>query len=132
MGKRSSIVKILFLACLQGSIVPIGAQSNLHRIDSILTLNYRKGDVDTAYITRPTTKWTVTARMNVSGANIESEGIENDRHFKSEMEANRKATLSMGVSYLGLSLSAALNPAKLMGKYRDFELNFNSYGRRLR
>ena len=46
------------------------------------------------------------------------------------MEANRKATLSLGVSYLGLSLSAALNPAKLMGKYHDYELNFNSYGRR--
>jgi hypothetical protein len=46
------------------------------------------------------------------------------------MEANRKATLSMGVSYLGFTLSAALNPAKLMGKYHDFELNFNSYSRR--
>ena len=33
------------------------------------------------------------------------------------------------MSYLGFSLSAAINPAKLMGKYRDFELNFNSYGR---
>ena len=106
----------------------------------MLTLNYRKGDVDTAYITRPTTKWTVTARMNVSGAKIEAEGIdrsavslgssENGQHFKAEMEANRKATLSMGVSYLGLSLNVSLNPAKLMGKYRDFELNFNSYGRR--
>jgi hypothetical protein len=116
------------------------AQSLLHRIDSILTQNYRKGDVDTAYITRPATKWTVTARMNVSGAKIEAEGIdrsalalassENGQHFKSEMEANRKATLSVGVSYLGLSLSASLNPAKMMGKYRDFELNFNSYGRR--
>ena len=112
--------------------MPAEAQSNLHRLDSILTLNYRKGDVDTAYITRPTTKWTVTARMNVSGAKIEAEGIDNGQHFKSEMEAARKATLSMGVSYLGLSLSVALNPAKLMGKYRDFELNFNSYGRRLR
>ena len=110
--------------------MPAEAQSNLHRLDSILTLNYRKGDVDTAYITRPTTKWTVTARMNVSGAKIEAEGIDNGQHFKSEMEAARKATLSMGVSYLGLSLSVALNPAKLMGKYRDFELNFNSYGRR--
>ena len=68
--------------------------------------------------------------MNVSGAKIEAEGIDNGQHFKSEMEAARKATLSMGVSYLGLSLSVALNPAKLMGKYRDFELNFNSYGRR--
>jgi hypothetical protein len=132
MARRSSIVKILvcIFACLQGSIVPIEAQSNLHRIDSILTQNYLKGDVDTAYITRPTTKWTITARMNVSGAKIEAEGIENSQHFKAEMEADRKATLSVGVSYLGFSLSAALNPAKLMGKYRDFELNFNSYGRR--
>ena len=140
-GKSLSVKKLLcILVCLQGSIAPVGAQSNLHRIDSILTLNYHKGDIDTAYITRPTTKWTVTARMNVSGAKIEAEGIDrsalpigsskNGQHFKSEMEANRKATLSVGVSYLGLSLSAALNPAKLMGKYRDFELNFNSYGRR--
>ena len=112
------------------------AQSILHRVDSILTLNYHKGDVDTAYIMRPATKWTVTARMNVSGAKMEAKGASppseglGEAHFKAEMEANRKATLSLGVSYLGLSLSASLNPAKLMGKYRDFELNFNSYGRR--
>ena len=46
------------------------------------------------------------------------------------MEANRKSTLSVGVSYLGFSLSAALNPAKLMCKYSDYELNFNSYSKR--
>ncbi len=106
------------------------AQGLLYRVDSMLTVNYRKGDIDTAYITRPATKWTVTARMNVSGSKIEAEGIDNGQHFKSEMEANRKATLSVGVSYLGLSLNTSLNPAKLTGKYRDFELNFNSYGRR--
>ena len=110
--------------------LPMSAQGLLHRIDSILTQRYCKGDVDTAFIMRPATKWTIMARMNVSGAKIEAEGIDNGQHFKSEMEANRKATLSVGVSYLGLSLSASLNPAKLMGKYRDFELNFNSYGRR--
>ena len=110
--------------------LPLSAQSLLQRVDSMLTRKYRKGDIDTAYIMRPQTKWTVTARMNVSGAKIESEGMADGRHFKSEMEANRKATLSMGVSYLGFTLSAALNPAKLMGKYRDYELNFNSYGRR--
>ena len=68
--------------------------------------------------------------MNVSGAKIEAEGIDNGQHFRSEMEANRKATLSLGVSYLGLSVNASLNPAKLMGKNHDFELNINSYGRR--
>lgn len=106
------------------------AQSLFHRADSLLTQNYFKGNVDTAYIQRPTTKWTVTARMNVSGARMEAIGIDNGQHFKSEMEANRKSTISVGASYLGFTLSAALNPAKLMGKYRDYELNFNSYGRR--
>lgn len=143
MERSSSTVKILIciFASLQGLTVPVRAQSILHRVDSILTVNYRKGDIDTAYITRPSTKWTVTARMNVSGAKIEAVGIdrsdlafassEDGQHFRAEMEAQRKATLSVDVSYLGLSLNAALNPAKLMGKYHDFELNFNSYGRRL-
>jgi hypothetical protein len=135
----------LFQACvmagLLGSAVPAGAQSKLlHRADSILSLRYDKGGIDTAYITRPDTKWTVTARMNVSGSKIEAEGIDRSaaalsasadgQHFKAEMVANRKATLSAGVSYLGLSLSLSLNPAKMMGKYHDYELNFNSYGRR--
>lgn len=72
----------------------------------------------------------ISARANVSGAKIESEGMDQGVHFKSEMEAYQKATLSLGVSYLGISLSVALNPAELIGKYRDFELNLNSYGRR--
>ena len=132
MAKLSSTTKILvcILTCLQGLTVPVGAQSIFHRVDSLLSRRYYKGGIDTAYITRPATKWTVTARMNMSGATIESGGTDNGQHFKSKMEANRKATLSVGVSYLGLSLSVAINPAKLMGKYHDFELNFNSYGRR--
>lgn len=101
------------------------------KVNSILTARYyRKDAIDTAYITRPRTKWTVTARLNVSGADINTEGIDNGHHFKSEMIADYKSTLSLGVSYLGFTLSAALNPAKLIGKYRDYELNFNSYGRR--
>ena len=46
------------------------------------------------------------------------------------MKADYKSTLSVGVSYLGFSLNASLNPAKMLGKYSDYELNFNSYGRR--
>ena len=111
-------------------VAPLQAQSILHRIDSILTVKYHKGNIDTAYIMRPQTKWTVTTRFNVSGAKIKTEGIEDGHHFHAEMEADKKMTLSMGVSYLGLSLSASVNPAKLMGKYHDFEVNFSSYGRR--
>jgi len=101
------------------------------RMDSALASRYnRNKGIDTAYIMRPQTKWTVVGRLNVSGAKIETEGIENGQHFNSEMKADYKSTLSVAVSYLGLSLSASLNPAKLMGKYRDYELNFNSYGKR--
>ena len=100
-------------------------------MDSALTSRYnRNKGIDTAYILRPQTKWTVVGRINVSGAKIEAEGVDNGLHFNSEMKADYKSTLSVAVSYLGLSLSASLNPAKLMGKYRDYELNFNSYGKR--
>ena len=126
MNERLSTICLLSaLAFHQAS-----AQSLRHRVDSLLTMRYRKGNIDTAYITRPATKWTVTARYNVSGAKIKAKGIDNGLHFNSEMKADYKSTLSLGISYLGFTLSAALNPAKMMGKYRDYELNFNSYGRR--
>ena len=127
---RKQCLSTMLLAVMCGMSQPLSAQRLLQRFDSVLTANYRKGDIDTAYITRPTTKWTVVGRMNVSGAKLESEGMDNGLHFNSELSADRKGTLSMGVSYLGLSLSAALNPAKLLGKYRDFELNLNAYGKR--
>ena len=127
--KRAAICLLTLLA-LQQACAQEKKPTLFQRVDSMLSRRYYKSGMDTAYIVRPQTKWTVAARFNVSGSKIEAEGIENGLHFKSEMEANRKATLSVGVSYLGLSFNASLNPAKLMGKYRDYELNFNSYGRR--
>lgn len=139
MLKLSVCVLLTFVveAKAQSDIInqPQGQKSHLQQrreqVDSALASRYNryKCNIDTAYITRPQTKWTVVGRLNVSGAEIKTEGMENGRHFMSEMKANRKMTLSVGVSYLGLSLSAALNPAKLMGKYHDYELNFNLYGK---
>ena len=63
-------ILVFTCVCLLGQIVPAGAQSIFHRADSILTQNYSKGNVDTAYVMRPATKWTITARMNVSGAKM--------------------------------------------------------------
>ena len=125
MAKR--VCFFWLLAFLPLSVV---AQTLFHRVDSVLTLSYQKGDIDTAFVTRPQTKWTIVARLNVSGAKLESLGVTEGKQFNAEITADHKTTLSVGVSYLGFSLSAALNPAKLMGKYRDYELNFNSYGRR--
>ena len=107
-------------------------QERRERVRNTLSARYYRNNdsYDTTYITRPGTKWTVVARMNVSGAKIETEGVESARHFKSEMKADYKSTVSIGVGYLGLSLTFSLNPAKMMGKYSDFEFNMNSYGKR--
>ena len=102
---------MLLLALMSLQSLPVSAQSFFHRIDSTLAARYyRKTGFDTTYISRPMTKWTITARANVSGAKIESEGMDQGVHFKSEMEANQKATLSLGVSYLGISSAWHLTP----------------------
>ena len=114
-----------------GMTLSLSAQNIIQRLDSVLSANYQKIKYDTAYIMRPQTKWTVLARINVSGAVIETEGIDEGQYYKSKMEANSKATFSLGVGYQGVTLNLALNPAKMMGKYNDYELNFNFYRRNL-
>ena len=107
------------------------AQNLIHRVDSFLSARYyREGVFDTTFITRPKTRWTLITRLNFSGMDIESKGYDQGRRFKSVMQANRKTTISLGASYLGVALSLSLNPAQLAGKYHDFEINFKSYGRR--
>lgn len=101
----------------------------LRRLDSLLVAS-NKQDIDTSFVIRPEARWTIRGRLNVSGAEIEMLGVRQGKAFSSKMEAQYKTTLSLGVSYRGLSLSLSLNPAKLMGKYGDFEFNFNSYGKR--
>ena len=96
-------------------------------MDSLIAKRYYKTHSDTAYYIRPLTKLTLTGRLNISGAVVEMEGNEQGIPFHSKMTSDYKSTLSMGVSYLGITLNLALNPAKLLGKYKDFELNLNSY-----
>ena len=126
---RLSILCLLAALTFQQTIAQEKTHRLNHWVDSVLTIGYFKGNIDTAYVTRPKTKWTLAARLNISGAKLETMGVTSGQKFNSEITADYKSTLSVGVSYLGFSLSAALNPAKLVGKYRDFELNFNSYGR---
>ena len=126
---------VVIAAILLAIASEAGAQSRdkqrMMQVDSMLAARYYgNGGIDTAYLQRPTSKWTITAKANVSGMKIETEGRENGKYFNSEMRAERKATISVGVSYVGLSVSLSLNPAKLAGKYHDYEFNFRSYGKR--
>jgi hypothetical protein len=57
----------------------------------------------------------------------EKDGI----HYKGDLSTSRKTTVSVGASYRGISASLALNPAKLKGIYKDYELNLSYYSSRL-
>jgi hypothetical protein len=110
----------------------IGSTTQIHaqKLLNLLTERYGRITVDTAYITRPQTKWTVKGRINVSGAELETEGTDMGRGFKTHVASDYKSTVSLGVNYMGVAVSLALNPAKLLGKYKDYELNLRSYNNR--
>lgn len=102
----------------------------LFRGDSLLAANYRKVKYDTAYITRPDARWTVKFNGNLSGAHMETRAKTEDATNRTRLLAEFRGTLSMAVAYRGLGLSLAVNPAKLVGKSKDYELNLNSYSNR--
>ena len=127
--------KILIALCVflaSGIDTQVCAKDRFARIrlvDSVLTARYRNANVDTAYVTRPTTRFTIIGRANVSGAQIGAEAVRNDIPFQTKLKADYKSTLSLAVNYVGFSVSVALNPAQLLGRYSDYELNLLSYGK---
>ncbi len=102
----------------------------LNTVKTLLSIRRSKINTDTLYIVRPKTSWTIKGRINVSGAGIKTEGSDNELHYATDMKADVKGTISAAVGYMGLTLSFALNPAKLLGKYQDYEFNLNSYSNR--
>lgn len=122
------LIGILLTGTLQASAQKVYKLNRF--VDSVLTVRYWRANIDTNYVTRPQTKWTLVGRFNVSGARIRSTGTDNGQHFETKLQADYKSTVSVGVSYLGMSLNLSLNPGKLLGKYHDYELGFRSYGKR--
>lgn len=102
----------------------------MHRGDSLLAYKYGKITYDTLYIHRPPGRWTIKFRGNVSGSTIETEGRKDDVPFNARVESDYRGTMSAGVTYRGISLALAINPAKLAGRNKDNEFNLTSYGNR--
>lgn len=120
---------IILFAVMSFMSTNLSAGNFFRRLDSLMTVRYYKSKIDTNYVVRPQSKWTLKARYNLSGNHINTEGREMGTHFKSEIKSNFKSTFSFGATYRGFSLSLALNPARLRGENRDYEINLNSYGK---
>lgn len=98
--------------------------------DSLMASKYRKATFDTTYITRPDARWTIKLRGNLSGAKLETTDHYNGNTYTTIAKASYRGTLSVAVAYRGVALGVALNPAKLAGKSKDYEMNLNSYSNR--
>lgn len=112
-------------------------RSRLHRYDhafrrgdSLLAGRYARVNYDTLYIHRPPGRWTVKFRGNVSGSTIETEGRKDNTPFRAHVESDYRGTMSAALTYRGISLALAINPAKLAGRSKDNEFNLTSYGNR--
>ncbi|MBQ9230639.1 MAG: DUF4421 family protein [Prevotella sp.] len=100
------------------------------RVDSALLARYNKASYDTAYIGRPHSRLTLKVRGNVSGSAFRVKGRRGGYEGGSDVSTDNKATLSIGASYYGISAGLALNPGKILGHYKDYELNLNAYSNR--
>lgn len=100
----------------------------LHRGDSLLAARYNRVTFDTAYIRRPSERWTIKFRGNVSSSKINADGKRDGVPFGGEVTSDYRGTMSVAATYRGISLGLAVNPAKIAGKNKDNEFNINSYG----
>ena len=101
------------------------------KIDSALTERYYKTSYDTNYVVRPEGRLTLKVRLNQSGDDIHAKGDKNGVSSKADLSTNFKTTVSIGVSYRGLSAALAINPAKMKDAYKDYEFNLAYYSSRL-
>lgn len=131
---RMQLKRIILPTLFCTAALPTTAQTGIvNRLDSILEARQARTSAryDTAYIGKPEQKWTAKARLNMSGTGLSARGNINGQPFSSDLEAQPKNTVGASISYRGLSLGFALNPAKLFGKNKDYEFNLNAYANRV-
>ena len=111
---------------------PLWQRMRLHffTFDSTLAAKQTHLSYDTLYIGRPRTRLTLKLRTNLSGSTFRISGKKEEVEGKGRVSTDNKATLSIGATYRGISAGFALNPAKLSGRNRDYELNINAYANR--
>lgn len=106
-------------------------RQKIARLDSTLSARYYKIPYDTNYVVRPAGKWTLKVRFNQTGNTFHTKGTINSINYKADLGTSHKTTISLGASYRGLSAAFSLNPAKIKGIYKDYELNLNYFSSRV-
>ena len=101
------------------------------KVDSVLSMRYYKSPYDTNYVVRPEGRLTMKLRLNQTGNDFHAKGTVNGIYSKADFHTSHKTTISISAIYRGISAALAINPGKLSGAYKDYELNLNYYSSRL-
>lgn len=117
--------------CLTDASAQTRDQQIRAKVDSVLTARYYKTPYDTNYVVRPEGRLTLKVRLNQSGNSIHAKGTINDIYSKADLSTSNKTTIAVAAIYRGISAGLAINPAKLGGFYKDYEMNLNYYSSRL-
>lgn len=131
---RKIIVWMMFFLCCASPGYGQSTKEKLKRVhekvDSVLSVRYNKVKYDTNYVGRPPQKLTLKLRPNLSGSNITMKGYVAGEYMKTELGAAHRGTISLCVSYIGISAAVSINPGSLSGKNKDVEMNINYYSPR--
>jgi len=106
-------------------------RQKITRLDSLLSARYYKIPYDTNYVVRPEGRWTLKLTANQTGNTFHAKGNLKGISSKTNLSTKHKTTISLAASYRGLSAAFSLNPAKMKGVYKDFELNLNYFSSRI-
>ena len=133
--EHSSLLRVMmyrFLLMISLFLVNGNVQAQvLQHLDSLHSKRYFSSSTDTSYIERPKERWFFRTRLNISGESLSSVGEYNGYTLDTDLRADNKTTVSWGVTYRGISLNLAVNPAHMKKKNCDFEFNMNAYGNRM-
>lgn len=100
------------------------------KVDSILDALI-KTRVDTNYIARPSTNWTLKVRTRGYLKFVSLSGdVADIGKFQSQINTPLKTTLGISANYRGISAALSVNPAKLFGKNSSRNINLSYYNNR--
>ena len=127
----SRIVLLAVAFCCSEVVAQTRDQQLRERVDSVLTERYYRSPYDTNYVVRPEGRLTVKLRLNQSGNDFHARGTVNGIYSRADLKTSHKTTFAVAAIYRGLSAGFAVNPAKLGGFYKDYEMNLNYFSSRL-
>ena len=100
------------------------------RVDSVLREKYVRVTYDTQYISRPEKRLLLRVRGNLSGNSFRYKNVQDENDTHAHLSTSVRGTVSLGASYMGISAALSINPGKLSGRNKDYELNISASSNR--